>query len=68
MAPGEAAYNLACIHAMRGELDEMTQWLDRCHAAGKLPTREHIAADKDFDSVRETPQFKAWLTKMGWLD
>ncbi len=66
--PGKGAYNLACIQAMCGELDEMTQWLDRAHAAGKLPTREHIAADKDFDSVRETPQFKAWLSKMGWLD
>jgi hypothetical protein len=68
IAPGESAYNLACIHAMRGELDNMTHWLDTSHAAGKLPTREHIAADKDFDSVRETPQFKAWLAKMGWLD
>jgi tetratricopeptide (TPR) repeat protein len=67
LVPGQGAYNLACIHAMRGELDDMTHWLDRSHAAGKLPTREHIAADKDFDNVRETPQFKAWLAKMGWL-
>lgn len=66
--PGKSAYNLACIHAMRSELDDMTRWLDRAHAAGKLPTRDHIATDKDFDSVRETPQFKAWLAKMGWLD
>lgn len=68
LLPGKGAYNLACIQAMRGELDDMTPWLDRSHAAGKLPTREHIATDKDFDSVRETPQFKAWLAKMGWLD
>ncbi len=68
IAPGEAAYNLACIQAMRNELEDMTHWLDQSHAAGKLPTREHIAADKDFDSVRETPQFKAWLAKMGWLE
>ncbi len=63
MLPGKGAYNLACIQAMRGELDDMTPWLDRSHAAGKLPTREHIVAD--FDSVRETPQFKTWLAKMG---
>lgn len=53
---------------MRNELEDMTHWLDQSHAAGKLVTREHIAADKDFDSVRETPQFKSWLAKMGWLD
>ncbi len=68
IAPGQIAYNLACIHAMRNELDDMTHWLDQSLAAGKLPTREYIATDKDFDSVRETPQFKAWLAKMGWLD
>lgn len=68
IAPGQGAYNLACIQAMRNELDDMTHWLDQSHAAGKLPAREHIATDKDFDSVRETPQFKAWLAKMGWLD
>ncbi len=68
LLPGKGAYNLACIQAMRGELDDMTPWLDRSHAAGKLPTREHIAADKDFDSIREAPQSKAWLAKMGWPD
>jgi Tfp pilus assembly protein PilF len=67
LVPGICTYNLACIQAMRGELTDMTQWLDRSYAAGTLPTREHIAADKDFDSVRETPEFKAWLSKMGWL-
>ncbi len=66
--PGNAAYNLACIHALRGELQPMVEWLDRSHVAGKLPTQKHIAADKDLDSVRDTPEFKAWLSKMGWLD
>ena len=66
IAPGEGAYNLACIHAMHGELDEMIRWLDRSYAAAKLPTREHISEDHDFDDVRETPEFKAWLTTVIW--
>lgn len=68
IAPGEGAYNLACIHAMRGELDSMTHWLGRSHAAAKLPTREQIAEDHDFDGVRDTPEFKAWLTTVIWKD
>jgi Tfp pilus assembly protein PilF len=68
IAPGSAAYNLACVYAVRGALLQMVEWLDRSQAAGDLPTREHIAEDKDFDAVRDTPEFKAWLTKMGWVD
>ncbi|TXH73105.1 MAG: hypothetical protein E6Q88_05670 [Lysobacteraceae bacterium] len=66
LSPGQSAYNLACVHALRGELSEMVEWLDRSHAMGKLPSRERIGADKDFDEVRKTPEFSAWWTAMGW--
>ena len=64
--PGEGAYNTACIHALRNELDLMAEWLDRSHAHGQLPKKEDIETDPDFDGVRSTPQFRAWWRKMGW--
>ena len=60
------AYNAACAQARRGELASMVEWLDRAAASGELPDREHLAKDTDFDGVRDTAEFKAWLTKMGW--
>ena len=60
------AYNAACAQARRGELASMVEWLDRAVASGNVPDREHLARDTDFDEVRDTAEFKAWLTKMGW--
>lgn len=67
-SPGASAYNLACIHALRNRPEEAIDWLERSHAAGKLPTQAHIAVDKDFDGIRETAPFQAWLQRMGWAD
>jgi hypothetical protein len=66
LAPGVGAYNLACIHALRKQNKQAIEWLQRSHAAGKLPSKDHIAKDKDFNFIRETPEFKAWWASMGW--
>ncbi len=60
------AYNAACAQARRRELASMVEWLDRAVASGDLPNREHLAKDSDFDGVRDTPEYKAWLAKIGW--
>ncbi|MCC7249169.1 MAG: hypothetical protein IT473_11160, partial [Lysobacter sp.] len=67
-SPGSGAYNLACVHALRNRPEEAIDWLERSHAASRLPTQAHIAADKDLDAIRETVPFQAWLQKMGWAD
>lgn len=68
LAPGSGAYNLACAYAMLGDVSQMTDWLNRSFVAGKLPGREKISTDKDFNTVRDTAEFKAWWAKMGWAD
>lgn len=68
ISPDSGAYNLACIHAMRHEPQAAIDWLERSHAAGKLPARMHIEADKDLDGIRDTPEFQRWLQTMSWAD
>lgn len=56
--PGFAAYNLACLCALRGNAVEALQWLVKSKEAGKLPNREHIVNDKDLESIREMEEFR----------
>jgi hypothetical protein len=57
---GAAAYNLACVAALRGDRENCRQWLERSRAAGKLPPRQHLMADSDLASVRNDP----WFTEL----
>jgi tetratricopeptide (TPR) repeat protein len=61
ISPGSAAYNLACLSALRGEEAECLRWLEKSRELGKLPSREHLANDPDLDNVRESEWFKAFL-------
>lgn len=58
--PGRAAYNLACMEALRCNVAESLQWLACGHTHGELPGADYIRADKDFDDIRDTPEFAAW--------
>ncbi len=49
---GVAAYNLACLAALRGQKDEARRWLEASLAAGNLPDRGHLETDKDMDPIR----------------
>ena len=64
--PRSGAYNAACAQARRGELVSMVEWLEKEVESGNTVDREHLLNDTDFDAVRETSEFKAWLVKMGW--
>lgn len=55
---GSAAYNLACIYALRGNKEECRKWLLTGQEAGTLVTRDHAMKDSDLDSVRNEPWFK----------
>ncbi|QOX77540.1 hypothetical protein FY034_00805 [Trichlorobacter lovleyi] len=56
--PGQAAYNLACLFALQGNVEEALQWLARSKDAGKLPSRDHIDQDTDLDSIRMLEEFQ----------
>jgi hypothetical protein len=62
LATGAGAYDLACVAALRGQPVECRQWLERSQAAGRLPSRQHLASDDDLEAVRDEPWFAELLS------
>ena len=62
--PGIGSYNLACITALRGNVDECRKWFENCLKYGTLPEKEFIEKDKDLDSVRDKKWFKELLENL----
>jgi len=52
-------YNLACAHALKGDLQEARHYLEICLAEDTLPGRAHLEADDDLDGLRNADWFKA---------
>lgn len=57
------AYNLACCLALAGDVKGAMEQLERCAAAGLLPAQWQT--DKDFASLRQTPEYQEWARKQG---
>ncbi len=57
MRAGGGAYNLACVEAIEGNTREAVRWLQVFESSGKGLSRATIAADKNFDRVRNQPEF-----------
>jgi tetratricopeptide (TPR) repeat protein len=57
---GAILYNLACARAIDGNGDEALALLDETIKL-RPDMREKMASDKDFESLREEPRFKALL-------
>jgi TolB-like protein len=60
------AYEIAALHALRGESDQAFLWLDRAYQqrnAGLIGTPS-INIDPDLKSLRGDPRYKAFLRKM----
>jgi hypothetical protein len=60
------AYEMAVLHALRGEPDQAFLWLDRAcqqRNAGLIGTPS-INIDRDLTSLRGDPRYKAFLRKM----
>jgi tetratricopeptide (TPR) repeat protein len=54
---GSGAFNLACIEAIEGNTREAVRWLQVFKSAGERLSRAEITAEKDFDHVRNQPEF-----------
>jgi tetratricopeptide (TPR) repeat protein len=59
-------YNIATIHALRGELDQAFLWLNRAYEQHDpdLVGWPPFTVDPDLKSLREDPRYKAFLRKM----
>ena len=62
--PGLAAYNLACIAALRQRPADAIHWLRSCQTHGTLLSEEHLRTDPDLDPIRDTPEFTAWWAEV----
>jgi adenylate cyclase len=56
-------YQLACIHALAGELETAVDCLERWEQEGALP-REWLEHDSDLDGLRDHPRFRALLGRL----
>jgi tetratricopeptide (TPR) repeat protein len=59
---GYAAYDLACIYALRGNKPECKKWLLAGQEAGTLEPKKHAMKDKDLKNVRD----EAWFKEIKW--
>jgi TolB-like protein len=57
------AYNIAHVHALRGEADQAFAWLERAYLErdGGIT---YMKFDHYFEALRGDPRFQAWLHKM----
>lgn len=66
LGEGECAYNLACVYALMGEIDESCRWLRVSKHVGKsFPGCHHLLADKDFSKIEGTKEFADVLKEIG---
>lgn len=62
--PGSASFNLACLAALLGDEAESIRWLKSEMEHNGGVSRKQIAADSDFDPIRELPDFKKYLATL----
>ena len=62
-APGAGAYNLACVAARLGNLDECRSWIMKSRQSGARINWEWTARDPDLAGVRECDWFRELVAK-----
>jgi len=58
---GPAAYNVACLCARLGEIDECRLWLERSREPGFCMSRDQMATERELENVRGCEWFQAIL-------
>lgn len=58
---GSAAYNVACIQALRGNAEACHQALEQAKQFGSLPDEINILSDVDLDNVKQAEWFKEFI-------
>ena len=57
-------YNLACSAALKSNVLECVQLMQKAHDGGALPSLPDIERDTDFDQVRHLKEFKDFIAKV----
>ncbi|MCH7547906.1 MAG: hypothetical protein IID30_16025, partial [Planctomycetes bacterium] len=60
----EALYNLACVEALRGDVDATITRLRVWAEYHPAPSRLKIVNDEDFDRVRDDPTFMEFVNTL----
>lgn len=58
-----AAYNAACVYALKGNKDAAFEWLEKAAAKG-FGGATHVAGDSDMDALRDDPRFQTVVAKI----
>ncbi len=59
-----AWFNRACLESLRGNIQNCVAYLEKWHEYDSDASADKLDGDKDFDAVRNTPEFKAFRKKM----
>ncbi len=62
---GCAAYNISCFHAWNSDVKQSVHWLKRSKDCNNCPDCDDILQNSDFDTIRDTPEFKQALIDIG---
>jgi hypothetical protein len=55
---------MSCLAAWEGNADEALHWLRAAASAGQKISQPEIAANTDFDRVRDDPAFAAYVQSL----
>jgi tetratricopeptide (TPR) repeat protein len=58
-----ATYNIACVHALKGDKDKAFEYLGKAIDAG-FSQPEQLSGDTDMDSLRDDPRWKDIVAKI----
>lgn len=59
---GRDAYNLSCLYSLLNEKERALMWLEECFM-NKLPDRDYLDNDTDFDNIRDEDAYKDLVDK-----